>query len=60
MIIKYNQIAVLLEVSLGNQQGALYNRKKRTVVRFFKIYNIDVYVNVNCSSSETIHNRSKA
>jgi len=27
---------------------------------FFKIYNIDVYVNVNCSSSETIHNRSKA
>lgn len=34
--------------------------KKRTVVRFFKLYNVDVYVNVNCSSSETIHNRSKA
>lgn len=49
-----------MEDSLGNQQGALYNRKKRTVVRFFKLYNVDVYVNVNCSSSETIHNRSKA
>ncbi len=34
-------------------------KKERSFV-FFKLYNVDVYVNVNCSSSETIHNRSKA